>query len=110
LTAFVVTPTFAVMRREALGARIERLRGLTGLSARGLARLAGLHGSHVWTIESSASEQVSASTLRRIADVFGVTIDWLFDGEGEGPTPDSLRKAVARARRARDRSGTGEAA
>jgi transcriptional regulator with XRE-family HTH domain len=106
----IATATCLAVARETLGERIERLRGLTGLSARELGALAGLHASHVRIVEKSTKAQVSAMTLRLIANVFGVTLDWLFDGGGAEPATESLHKAVARAQRLRNRSSTGKAA
>lgn len=96
------------MGRETFGGRIERLRGLAGLSARELDALAGLRAGHTRSIETGAiGPAISARTLSQIADVFDVSIDWLFNGTGPAPKDESVRKAVASTQRRAGRQKTG---
>ncbi len=84
---------------------MERLRVLTDLSARELASLAGLHASHIRRIERGDIKQITATTLRAIAGVFGVPLGWLLSGDSEPPPTETVQRAVARSKR-RARSGT----
>lgn len=96
------------MTRETLGGRVERLRGLTGLSARELDALAGLRAGHSRMIETGRVQGgIEARTVSQIAGVFGVTIDWLYEGVGTAPTAEALRKAVTAAQRRAGRQKTG---
>jgi transcriptional regulator with XRE-family HTH domain len=80
--------------------RVQEARALSELSQRDLDRLAGLSEGHVGMIESGRRENLEASTASRIAKVLGMTLEWLIDGTGEGPTPAKVRRAVASARNA----------
>lgn len=82
-----------------IGRRIERLVAMAepALSWRELDRLAGLSASHSRAIRAEGWRP-EAGTLAVIAGVFGVTMDWLFSGNGEEPAPDAVSVAVAKAR------------
>lgn len=56
---------------------IRRLRINKGLSARALAKLAGLSSASVWQIETRGSG--SPATLKKIADALGVQVTDLLD-------------------------------
>jgi transcriptional regulator with XRE-family HTH domain len=81
-----------------LGARIQELRTLSGLSSRELSRLAGLSPTHVRRIETGHFAEVSTGTIARIARVFGVGLDWLYLGTGKRPANHLVAKAVVIAR------------
>lgn len=91
--------------RDSLQARLKWAREVAGLSARALSELAGLHPSHVGLVERGGPRRdtVDARTLLAIADVLGVSMDWLFAGKGTRPSPDAISHAVQKRRR---RSGT----
>ncbi len=82
--------------------RVRWLRASAGLSMRSLSDLAGLDPSHVRLIESGERDDPRSKTLSQLANVTGVTLDWLIDGKGDTPDPDAVRAAVGRARGASD--------
>jgi transcriptional regulator with XRE-family HTH domain len=83
---------------ETLGDRIKSLRRHAGLTATQAGELAGLKGrGHVASFERGATG-ITGGTLARLADVFGVSLDWLYRGLGEAPTKLAVKKAVALAR------------
>jgi transcriptional regulator with XRE-family HTH domain len=90
-----------------LGARIETLRTLAELSARELDALADLTAGHTRFLELGRTDRVEVRTLAKIADVFGVTLDWLYTGDGSCPRNESIRDTVARHRRRAQRAKTG---
>ena len=66
-----------------LSDRLRLLRDLTGASARGIARLAGLRPEqHLSILEAGKRRDPRTSTVVRMARVYGVTVDWLATGEG----------------------------
>jgi transcriptional regulator with XRE-family HTH domain len=69
------------------------------LSSSQVSQLAGLVRTHVWLIETSARTNFTIDTIARIAEVLGVSLDWLYRGVGRAPTPGSVRAAIARAKR-----------
>lgn len=48
-------------------------------------------------IETGKREQISPRTATALAEVFGVSIDWLLTGSGKQPKGPSVRRAVAAA-------------
>jgi transcriptional regulator with XRE-family HTH domain len=89
------------------GARVAALRllatsadGNAAISCSELDRLAQLHRGHTWQIEQGKAENPKADTVRALATVTGCTVGWLLAGEGDAPTADEVREAVARARNA----------
>lgn len=88
------------MSTGSLRERLPRLRALVSppLSARELASLAGIAGSHVSLIESGDKENPSPKTLQAICVVLGVSMDWLYAGVGEEPSSETVNEAVASAR------------
>jgi len=84
--------------RKTFGARIFTLRSLAGLSARELDALSGLTSGHARALEVEPNRFVAAQTLARIASVFGVSLDWLYAGDGPEPSERGVLRAVARAR------------
>lgn len=88
-----------------LGSRLKSLREKAGLSAREVDRLAVLgNGKHLTPghslyIETNDKPNPTMETLTAIARVFDVSLDWLVDGEGEMPSNEHIRIAVADAHR-----------
>lgn len=81
-------------------------RSLAGISARELDRLAKTAGGHSSLIESGeVGERVSAKTVKQLAEVLGVSLDWLVGGKGREPTEAEARTAVDEAR---SRASAGE--
>lgn len=60
-------------------------------------------------LECGARGAPQSSTVVALAEVLGVSLDWLVRGLGEEPTPDAIRAAVDAAR-ARASSSPTEAA
>lgn len=80
---------------KTLAERLRWARGLTGLSARDLDRLAHLTPGHTNNIEAGRRKEPSAETVRSLARALGVSCDWLIDGNGMAPSEQQLR-ALAR--------------
>lgn len=71
---------------DTLPRRLERARIAAGLNRSQLAIRAGLNPSHVRLIEDGLRGDPSGTTLAKLAEVLGVSIDWLVRGVGEGPS------------------------
>jgi transcriptional regulator with XRE-family HTH domain len=84
-----------------IAARLEWARKRTGLSQRGLAKLADLSERHVGLIEDGTRDNPELKTLQALAKVLGLTVGWLSSGEGEQPTAEDVRAAVAAAEAAK---------
>lgn len=67
-------------------------------SARELDKLAGLTPCHISLIESGRRPNPESETLRAIAGVLGISLDWLVLGKGETPHEEDVRASVDRAR------------
>ena len=87
---------------SSIAERVAIIRGLSGLSQRALAELAGLNASHVRLIEDGDRADPRTSTVVALAQVAGCTADWLATGEGREPSEESVRAAVERARGGHD--------
>jgi transcriptional regulator with XRE-family HTH domain len=66
------------------------------LSTSALARLAGLVRTHVYLIESRKRTNFTIDTIAHLAEVLGVSIDWLYNGTGDTPSPEVILNAVRR--------------
>lgn len=85
---------------ETIGKRLEWVRGLVGLSAREVDRLAGLTENHTRAIETKYDDRAQVSTVGKIAETLGVNASWLAYGEGDAPTKEAVQSAVDKARTA----------
>jgi transcriptional regulator with XRE-family HTH domain len=65
------------------GDKVKKLRKGKGFSQQELAKLVGVHYSHIGRYERGDSEP-SIATVKKIAEVFGVSTDYLLFDEGEG--------------------------
>lgn len=74
-----------------IGLRLRAAREAKGLSARQLDALAELTPGHTSAVESGRRADPSASTLERLANALGVTLDWLI--RGGAPSSRRVRKA-----------------
>lgn len=84
---------------DTIGSRIAHARRLVdGLSASELAKLAGLHRTHLSNIENEVRDGVEGKTAVAIARVLGVSTDWLLTGEGGEPEAEAVALAVEKAR------------
>jgi transcriptional regulator with XRE-family HTH domain len=79
--------------------RLVWLRTVADISQADLGELAGLTAAGVGRIERGERTQLFASTVASIAKVFGVSIDWLWDGKGLEPSADGVRAMVAWSRK-----------
>jgi transcriptional regulator with XRE-family HTH domain len=70
---------------DTLPQRLARAREVAGLNRSALALKAGLNPSHVRLIEEGHREDPTGSTLAKLAEALGVSLDWLVRGVGEGP-------------------------
>ena len=81
-----------------LSEHVRMARALSGISARELDRLANLAEGHTSLIENGSRPNVEARTAAAIAQVLGVSLDWLVSGEGKAPTERGVKAAVEAAR------------
>ena len=87
------------MNQDSLGTRLGKLREQSGLSLTELGELARLKSpSHIGMIERGQRPHIEAATAVAICRVLGCSVEWLVLGEGDAPSPDSVRAAVERAR------------
>lgn len=49
-------------------------------------------------VEAGERYRIEALTLANLAEVYGVTMDWLYCGTGAPPADDAIRASVAAAR------------
>lgn len=77
--------------------RIRELRERAGLSTRALGELSDVSTGLISHIEIG---RVGAGldTARKIGAVFGCSLDWLINGDGDPPTDEQMRAAVEAAR------------
>lgn len=71
---------------------------MAGISCREVARLADIPQGIVSRTERS-EKGVASETLKRLSDVFGCSIDWLYLGRGGSPTKTEVLANVAKAAR-----------
>lgn len=79
---------------EGLGERLVRLRAARGVSARELSILTGVPYGDIVAMESGAKRRPTAQAVRKLADFFFSTGDYLLSGAE--PTPDMLRAGFFR--------------
>lgn len=71
-----------------LGAKLNELRMRKGESLQQTADIVGVTKTHIWELEKGKSSNPSADLLRKLADHFKVTVDYLIDSSREGQTAD----------------------
>lgn len=71
---------------DTLPQRLAFARGAAGLNRTALATKAGLNASHVRLIEEGHREDPTGTTLAKLSEALGVSLDWLVRGVGEGPS------------------------
>jgi len=80
---------------KTLAERLRWARGKTGLSQRGLAKLAKLKSErHICQLETGERLNPELKTLTAIADTLGLRVGWLASGEGDAPEETEIRAAV----------------
>jgi transcriptional regulator with XRE-family HTH domain len=70
--------------------RVKWLREQAGISQRELCRLAGTNENQISLIERGLRNNIEIETAEAIADVFGVTLDWLMRGRGKIPSASEV--------------------
>lgn len=60
--------------------RLRELRKQKNLSQTQLAKIVGIHYTHIGRYERGVSSRPAADTLKRLADALGVTSDYLIEG------------------------------
>ncbi len=93
-----------MLRNKGLISRLKRVRELAGASRRELSVLAGLSQAHLGMIERNPGASPTAETVEKVAEVLGITLDWLIAGKGADPLAADL-KAALKAARARGPKG-----
>ena len=76
-----------------LGERVRELRLKRGLTLEALAERVGSSKSYMWEIENKPMARPSAEKLARIAEVLGVTTDYLVNEARVEPTADDRDQA-----------------
>lgn len=69
------------------------------LSSRELDRLAGLCDGHTSLIERGVKPRIELKTAIGLAEVLGLSLDWLALGKGAAPAKDAVIAAVTAARK-----------
>jgi len=69
-----------------LGAKLNELRMRKGESLQQTADIVGVTKTHIWELEKGKSSNPSADLLRKLADHFKVTVDYLIDPSRDGLT------------------------
>lgn len=78
-----------------LGTKIKSLRGEKGFSLERLAQMADTSKSYLWELENRDAANPTMDKLAKIADVLGVTTEFLLDREENEPS-DAADKAFFR--------------
>lgn len=74
-----------------IGARLAELRLRKGKSLQDVADAVQVSKTHIWQMEKGRSENPSLELLKKLAEYFGVTIEYLMGADGSG----SLTEAQA---------------
>lgn len=90
------------MSADSIGVRVASLRTMCGCSTQSLADAAGVSRSIVGFLENGNRLDPRTSTLAAIAAACGVTLDWLVNGAGPEPQPDTVKTAFERAKAQRE--------
>ncbi|HWI61216.1 MAG TPA: helix-turn-helix transcriptional regulator [Symbiobacteriaceae bacterium] len=79
---------------EGLGSRVARLRSGRGIALRDLSVITGIAQNELLALENGARRKPAADTVRRLAEYFNTTADYLLNGAE--PTPGALRNGFFR--------------
>lgn len=79
-----------------LGAKIHELRKQKGLTLEQLAEKIGSGKSYIWELENKGVKRPSAEKLAKIAEVLGVTTDFLVNNSQAEVTEDVIDQAFFR--------------
>jgi transcriptional regulator with XRE-family HTH domain len=94
---------------DSIASRLATVRTAGGLSAAKLSRLADLADSHVGLIERGTVKDPGGIVMTKIANVLGVSVEWLVNG-GERATDEAIRAHVEAFEAARANEGSEKAA
>lgn len=81
---------------SSLGQKVKNLRRAKGMTLDQLAHATGSSKSYMWEIENKPVARPSAEKLARIAEVLGVTTEYLMDQDRSEPTDSELDVAFFR--------------
>lgn len=84
------------MSASSLGQKIRALRKEKGLTLEELAARIGAGKSYLWELENKGVENPSAERLTKIAEVLGVTPEFLLDRKLVNPEPEVVDQAFFR--------------
>lgn len=87
-----------------LGRKVRDLRQEKGMTLEQLASATGSSKSYMWEIENKPVARPSAEKLARIAEVLGVTTEYLLSENRAAPTADDLDQAFFHRFQGADRS------
>jgi len=85
----IPTMTAPSQKPESLGAKLSRLRNEGGFSYSAVARWIGRSTNAVRDIEAGRTKEPSVTIVRKLAEAYHVTIDWLTDESQGWPPPPS---------------------
>ena len=75
--------------------RLVWLRSVSGaLTLSQMSILAGLSRNHLGLLESGQRYDPDTTTIEELARVYGVSMDWLWRGIGNVPSPEHVRTSV----------------
>lgn len=74
-----------VIMATRLGMRLRQAREKLGHNRSFVARQAGIDPSMLFRMENSAKSAPTFESVRKVAEVLGVSLDWLAQGSGEAP-------------------------
>jgi transcriptional regulator with XRE-family HTH domain len=97
------------MAFSSIGERLQHLRELAGLDRADLSTLAHLAPPHVGMIERGDVKSPSGNTVAALAEVLGVSTDYLLRGSGIEPDAEAVRVAVEKTRSERSAAETRQA-
>lgn len=81
-----------------LGRRLRETREAAGIPASALGVAAGASRDFVRQVEEGLIARPSLALVAGVAEVLGVSLDWLVSGRGEGPGAQELESALDRVR------------
>lgn len=79
---------------KTLAERVRWAREVAAVSARELADLSGCTAGHISMIETGRRDNLTSEAATGIARAFGVSLDWLINGDGKDPSERAIRAAV----------------
>jgi len=72
-----------IQMKDGFAKRLRELRKQKKLSQAELAKIVGVHHTHIGRYERGVSARPAADTLKKLADILGVTTDYLIEGATE---------------------------